>query len=133
MRTKAVNKVIKEDPEIQAEINEAHRLTKKLAKKAGGDGGEAIIKEIETTLENITKLKEKVSEEQERKMFEGAPKNSKGVFDHIRTFKRYDNDIGPIKSTKGNLIYKEEEKRTEFTEYSKSLQTTPLEEHIVDN
>ena len=38
-----------------------------------------------------------------------------------------------MKSTKGKLIYKEEEKRNAFSEYYKSLQTTPLEEHIDDN
>ena len=38
------------------------------------------------------------------KKFEGAPKNSKGVFEHIRSFKRNSNEIGPIKNGKGNIV-----------------------------
>ena len=61
------------------------------------------------------------------------PKNSKGVFDHIRSFKRETNEIGAIRNSQGLLIHKEEEKRKEFTSFFQSLQTTPLPEHVITN
>ena len=78
LKPKTTVKDIREDPEVQNEIRKARRLTKKLTTRKRGEGREAIIDELKTVLDTITDLKEKKAEDQERKIFEGAPKKLKG-------------------------------------------------------
>ena len=90
-----------EDPDISTEIKKAQRLSNKIAKKQRGEERDKIIRELEQVLENITYLREQKIDENEKRIFEDAPRNSKGVFDYIRGFKRDSTEIGAIKDPNG--------------------------------
>ena len=109
-----------EDPDISTEIKKAQRLSNKIAKKQRGDERAKMIRELEQVLENITYLREQKINENEKRIFEDAPRNSKGVFDYIRGFKRDSTEIGAIKDPDGQIIYREMEKREAFADYYES-------------
>ena len=96
------NKGVKksEDPEISKEVKKAQRLSNKIAKKDRGEVREKMIRELEAILENITEIREQKIYEKEKKIFDEAPRNSKGVFDYVRSFKRGTSEIGAIKTPK---------------------------------
>ena len=72
-------------------------------------------------------------EREERRKFEAAPTNTDGIFKYIKNFKRASTEIGPINDAKGNIIFKEEEKREDFADYYEGIQATPKPEHIIHN
>ena len=120
-----------DDPEISKEVRKAQRLSHKISKKERGDERGSMINELEQLLEKITEMKEQKIYEKEKKIFEDAPRNTKGVFDYIRGFKKNTAEIGAIKDNNGKIIYKEHEKREGFADYFEGLQASPKAEHIV--
>ena len=121
------------NPELDTLKKKMKRCQKKITKLARGEKRDELIKEVATLLDQIEDKYEEINENKEKEMIKNAPNDMKGLFKHIRDFKRTTNEIGPLKNGKGEIKYKEKDKREIFADYFCSLQAKPEAEECIVN
>lgn len=123
----------KHNPEVDEITKLAEKIRRKIRKQGDKGKRKQLIDQLRKVMDELEVKSEEILENKERKLFQEALKDARGIFQHIRNFKRDVGGIGPVKDKNGNVIYKEKEKRELFADFYSLLQTLPQQEHIIND